>query len=102
MKKLLKYLKPYTVQIIFIVLLIFVQTIANLYLPNLNADIINNGVAMGDTDYILRTGGLMLGVSVLLAACSVAAVYDSNIHSLYLQNIVKNLAVPCLAVFFFR
>ncbi len=75
MKKLLKYLKPYTGQIIFIVLLIFVQTIANLYLPNLNADIINNGVAKGDTGYILRTGGLMLGVSVLLAVCAVTAVY---------------------------
>ena len=41
-----------------------VQAIANLYLPSLNADIINNGVAKGDTDYILRTGGFMLVVTL--------------------------------------
>ena len=41
-----------------------IQAIANLYLPELNAEIINNGVATGDTDYILRTGGFMLVVTV--------------------------------------
>ena len=38
--------------------------VASLYLPSLNADIIDNGVATGDTGYILRTGALMLGVTL--------------------------------------
>ena len=52
-----------------------VQAIANLYLPDLNADIINNGVAKGDTDYILQTGALMLVVTLVLGVASIIAVY---------------------------
>ena len=75
MLKLLKYLKPYRKQLILVVALLLVQAVSNLYLPDLNADIINNGIAKGDTDYILRTGGFMLLVTFLLAACSVISVY---------------------------
>ncbi len=57
-----------------IVVLQFVATVAVLYLPSLNADIIDKGVAVGDTDYILRTGLVMLGVSLLQIVCSVLAV----------------------------
>ena len=54
----------------------FIGTMASLYLPSLNADIIDNGVAKGDTGYILRTGGVMLGVSARCRSrCSIAAVY---------------------------
>ena len=70
-----RYLRPYRTQLVLVVALLTVQAIANLYLPNLNADIINNGVAKGDTAYIVRTGGLMLLVTLLLAICSVVAVY---------------------------
>ena len=55
----------------------FVGTMAALYLPSLNADIIDNGVVTGDTGYILRRGVLMLVVSLLQIACSAAAVYYS-------------------------
>jgi ATP-binding cassette subfamily B protein len=55
--------------------LLTVQAIANLYLPNLNADIINDGVVKGDIGYIVRTGGLMLLVTLLLALCSVVATF---------------------------
>jgi len=48
---------------------------ANLYLPNLNADIINNGVAKGDTSVIMNLGGQMLGVTLVQVVCSIAAVY---------------------------
>jgi ATP-binding cassette subfamily B protein len=48
---------------------------ASLYLPSLNADIIDNGVAKGDTSYIVATGGWMLAVTLVQIACSVAAVY---------------------------
>jgi len=71
------YLRPYWRQLALVVALLAVQAIANLYLPNLNADIINNGVVKGDLDYILRTGGLMLAVTLLLGVCSVIAVYWS-------------------------
>jgi len=57
------------------VALLLVQAVSNLYLPDLNADIINNGIAKGDTDYILRTGGFMLLVTLLLAGCSIVSVY---------------------------
>ncbi|MCX6364914.1 MAG: ABC transporter ATP-binding protein [Actinobacteria bacterium] len=55
--------------------LLLVQAIANLYLPTLNADIINNGVVTGDTAYILKTGGLMLGVTLVFVIASIIAVY---------------------------
>ncbi len=71
------YLRPYWRQLLLVVALLAVQAIANLYLPNLNADIINNGVVKGDLDYILRTGGLMLVVTLLLGICSIIAVYWS-------------------------
>ncbi len=48
-----KYLRPYGKQISFVLVLLLIQAIANLYLPELNADIINNGVAKGDTAYIV-------------------------------------------------
>lgn len=51
------------------------QTSATLYLPTLNADIIDNGVVNGDTGYILRFGALMIGVSVVQVACNIGAVY---------------------------
>ena len=75
---LLTYLRPYRLQILVVIALLAVQAIANLYLPNLNADIINDGVVKGDIDYILRTGALMLGVTLLLAVCAVIAVYFSS------------------------
>jgi ATP-binding cassette subfamily B protein len=48
---------------------------ANLYLPSLNADIIDKGVAKGDTAYIISTGGWMLAVTLVQIVCSIAAVY---------------------------
>jgi ATP-binding cassette subfamily B protein len=68
-------LRPYRHWLTAIVLLQLVGTIASLYLPSLNADIIDNGVAAGDTGYILRTGGWMLLISLVQITCSVVAVY---------------------------
>ncbi len=56
-------------------LLQFLQTCATLYLPTLNADIIDNGVVQGDTGYILGHGGLMIGISLAQVVCNVGAVY---------------------------
>jgi ATP-binding cassette subfamily B multidrug efflux pump len=69
------HLRPYTGTIILVVVLQLVQTLATLYLPTLNADIIDNGVVQGDTGYIMRTGGFMLAVTLLQILCSAAAVY---------------------------
>ncbi|WP_158373536.1 ABC transporter ATP-binding protein [Cellulosimicrobium cellulans] len=69
------YLRPYRPQVVAVLLLQLAQTIATLYLPSLNADIIDKGVAVGDTGYIMRIGAVMLGVSLLQVACSIAAVY---------------------------
>ncbi len=70
-----RQLRPYWRQIALVVLLQLVQTIANLYLPTLNADIIDHGVVTGDTGYIMRVGAGMLGVSLVQIICSIGAVY---------------------------
>jgi ATP-binding cassette, subfamily B, multidrug efflux pump len=69
------YLRPYRQAIALVVLFQFVQTLATLYLPTLNADIIDNGVVKGDTGYIMRVGGFMLAVTLVQVACSIVAVY---------------------------
>ncbi|RSN20514.1 multidrug ABC transporter ATP-binding protein [Amycolatopsis sp. WAC 04169] len=69
------HLRPYRRDLWLIVLLQFVQTLAGLYLPTLNADIIDSGVVKGDIDYILGVGGVMLLVSLVQIACSIGAVY---------------------------
>ncbi|MGA4974738.1 ABC transporter ATP-binding protein [Streptomyces cinereoruber] len=69
------HLRPHRKPIALLVLLQFLQTCASLYLPTLNADIIDNGVVHGDTGYILRFGALMVGVSVVQIVCNVGAVY---------------------------
>jgi ATP-binding cassette, subfamily B, multidrug efflux pump len=71
------YLRPYRGWLTVIVVLQFTSTVAMLFLPSLNADIIDKGVAVGDTEYILRTGMVMLGVSLLQILCSVVAVWCS-------------------------
>jgi len=70
-----QYLRPYRRPLLAVVALQFVGTMASLYLPSLNADIIDQGVARGDTAYILRTGGWMLLVTLVQIVCSVVAVF---------------------------
>jgi len=68
-------MRPYARPVGLVVVLLLMQSVANLYLPNLNADIINNGVIKGDIHYIWVVGGIMLGISVALGVISVVAVY---------------------------
>lgn len=72
------HLRPYSSALTAVVLFQLIGTIASLYLPSLNADIIDKGVATGDTGYILTTGGWMLTVSLVQIACSIAAVYHAR------------------------
>jgi ATP-binding cassette subfamily B protein len=76
------YLRPYIREVVFVVVLVSIQSVANLYLPNLNADIINNGVAKGDVPYIWRTGAVMLGVAVGMGIIAVIAVYWASVASM--------------------
>jgi ATP-binding cassette, subfamily B, multidrug efflux pump len=69
------YLVPYRRFLMAVVALQLVGTLAALYLPSLNADIIDNGVAQGDSGYIVRVGGLMLMVTVVQVICTVTAVW---------------------------
>jgi len=71
------YLRPYQKGVVIILFLLLIQAIANLYLPNLNADLINNGVAKGDISYIWKIGAIMLGASALIMAASILLAYLS-------------------------
>ena len=75
------YLRPYTREVVIVVVLVLIQTIANLYLPNLNADIINNGVAKGDVPYIWRTGAVMLAITLGLGVIAIGGVYWASLTS---------------------
>jgi len=68
-------LRPYSWLIVLVVILTLAQVIANLYLPTLNADIINNGVVKGDTSYIVQVGAVMLAVTLVSALAAIASVY---------------------------
>lgn len=68
-------LRPYSRPLLLVVALQLVGTMASLYLPSLNADIIDVGIARGDTGYIVAVGGWMLLVTLVQVLCSVAAVY---------------------------
>jgi ATP-binding cassette, subfamily B, multidrug efflux pump len=69
------YLRPYAGQLVVVLALLLVGALGNLYLPDLNADIIDRGVVLGDTDHILQTGGLMLVVTAVLGVAATIAVF---------------------------
>ncbi|MGW5783120.1 ABC transporter ATP-binding protein [Streptomyces sp. NPDC003757] len=69
------YLRPYKKPIALLVALQFLQTCASLYLPTLNADIIDDGVVKGDSGYILSYGALMIGISLVQVVCNIGAVF---------------------------
>ena len=72
-----RFLPPYRATVVLVVVLLFVQALAQLYLPALMADIVNNGVTQGNLAYIVRTGGVMLGVSLLFGVVAIVGVYFS-------------------------
>jgi ATP-binding cassette subfamily B protein len=75
LKLLVRYLKPYGWLLLGVVVFQFASALASLYLPSLNADIVDNGVAKGDTGYIWRNGGLMLAISFGQIVASVIATF---------------------------
>src|ERR1019366_8690441 len=72
------YLRRYSAQIAVVAVLLVAQTVGNLYLPNLHADIINDGVVKGNVHYIWTTGALMLAIALVLGVVAIVAVYFAS------------------------
>ncbi len=70
-----RYLKPYWRLLVAVGVFQLAQSLASLYLPSLNADIVDNGIAKGDVPYIFMIGAIMLGVTLLQVVCAITAVY---------------------------
>ncbi|MBP3964898.1 ABC transporter ATP-binding protein [Paenibacillus lignilyticus] len=77
MMKLLRMLRPYRIPVSFVLLFVFLQSLSDLYLPTLLADIVDKGVVQGDNPYIWRIGGLMLLIALGGGICSIGASYLS-------------------------
>ncbi len=77
-----EYLAPYRRWLTFIVVLQFTATVAMLFLPSLNADIIDNGVVAGDTGYVVRLGGVMLLVTLGQGVCQMTSAYFAGRSSM--------------------
>ena len=78
MTKLTRFLKPFALSVAAVLVLLFFQSLAELYLPTLMADIVDTGIVKGDTPYILRVGGFMLLVAAGSGACLMIAAYLSS------------------------
>src|SRR5438270_13642123 len=78
MIKLLRFMRPYRAILVLVVVLAAAQALSNLYLPNLFADIVNNGIIKGDTGYIWRFGGLMLLVTLGGTIAAVIGIFFSS------------------------
>ncbi len=90
MLKLFKNLKPFTPTIIFILLFMTGQAMAELALPTLMSDVVDNGMMKGDTEYILTFGGYMLAVALVSSACSIIGSYFSARVALGLGRNLRN------------
>lgn len=75
MVKLLKKLKPFWLSVSIITILVFLQSIAELYLPNIMSDIVDVGIVNGDTNYIIRKGGIMLLMAAVAGVFTITASY---------------------------
>ncbi|PJJ45133.1 ATP-binding cassette subfamily B protein [Glutamicibacter mysorens] len=99
LKLILKHSKPYAGWIAAVVILQLATTMATLYLPSLNAKIIDVGVVNADIDYIWRTGGLMLVVALIQVATAVAAVYFGAKTSMSVGRDVRQAVFEKVATF---
>lgn len=77
MLKLFRYLKPFRLAVIASLVMVMLRALVDLYLPRLTAEIVNIGVGNGDIPYILRVGGIMLGIAALGGVCAVLGNYCS-------------------------
>ena len=90
MIKLFRFLKPYRWQIFVVLVLVFLQTLGDLYLPTLTSDIINEGVMAGDVETIWDIGKIMLLVAGLSAILSIASSYFSAKIAMGFGTVLRN------------
>ncbi|MCK4259440.1 MAG: ABC transporter ATP-binding protein [Halanaerobiales bacterium] len=90
MIKLFRLLKPYTVSVVAVLVLVFFQSLSQLYLPTLMADIVDIGIVKGDTNYMLRVGGLMLLVAAGGAICTILSSFLSSKTALGFGKILRS------------
>lgn len=89
MLKLFRLARPYRVQVALVLLLALAQSIGNLYLPRLMAEVVDDGIVTGDTGAILRNGGFMLVMALGATACAVAGSYLSAQVATGLTRIIR-------------
>jgi ATP-binding cassette subfamily B protein len=93
------FLRPYARPVALVVGLLLIQAIANLYLPNLSADIINNGVTKGDLGYIWRIGAIMLALAVVVGILAIVAVYFASRAAMGFGRDVRRAVFECVQQF---
>ncbi len=89
MIRLLRLIKPYRITIVIVMVLAFLQSLANLFLPTLMADIVDSGIVKGDTAYILRVGVIMLLITIGGTVCAVAGSFFSARIAIGFGKIVR-------------
>ncbi|HOC06643.1 MAG TPA: ABC transporter ATP-binding protein [Bacillota bacterium] len=90
MFNLLKYLKPYWRHVILVLILVLLQSLSQLFLPTLMADIVDKGIAQGDNAAIFRLGGIMLAVALGNVACAIGASFFSARLSMGYGRVLRN------------
>jgi ATP-binding cassette, subfamily B, multidrug efflux pump len=89
MLRLMRFLRPYTFYIVLVLILVFLQSLANLYLPTLMADIVDTGIVKNDTKYILQVGGIMLLITLGGTVCAIVAIFFSSRTAVGFGRIVR-------------
>jgi ATP-binding cassette, subfamily B, multidrug efflux pump len=89
MIRLFRFLKPYRGFVTIVLVLAFFQSLANLFLPTLNADIIDKGIVKNDTGYIVRLGGVMLLITVGGALCAVVGAFFASRTAVGFGRIIR-------------
>jgi ATP-binding cassette subfamily B multidrug efflux pump len=90
--KLGKFLKPFGLSVFFVLFLVFLQSLSDLYLPTLMSDIVDKGVVTGDTHYIWKIGGLMLIIAAGGMICSIfSSFYSARVASGFGKNLRSQL-----------
>lgn len=90
MVKLFRFLRPYLTDLFWVMVVLFAQSIAELYLPTLMADVVNNGMMKGDTRYIWKYGGYMLAVALVGSFCSIIGSYLSSVIGMGFGRDIRN------------
>lgn len=90
LKILRRYLKQYWPLLLAVSVFQLAQSLASLYLPSLNADIVDNGIAKGDIPHIFNVGAIMLGITLLQIVCAIIAVYFAAKVAMSLGRDLRN------------